>query len=46
MPELVLNGHLYIAQPPLYRITRGRRAEYMNTEDEMTDFLIDAAIKA
>ncbi len=46
MPELVLNGHLYIAQPPLYRITRGRRAEYMNTEDEMADFLIDAAMNS
>ena len=46
MPELVLNGHLYIAQPPLYRITRGRRAEYMNTDDEMADFLIDAAMNS
>lgn len=46
MPQLVLDGHLYIAQPPLYRITRGRRAEYMNTDDEMTDFLMDAAMNS
>ncbi len=44
MPELVESGHLYIAQPPLYRVSRGRKAEYLNTEDEMTEYLLNSAL--
>lgn len=44
MPELVERGHLYIAQPPLYRVTRGRRTEYLQTEDQLTEFLLNAAL--
>ncbi|MBT3328312.1 MAG: DNA gyrase subunit B, partial [Gemmatimonadales bacterium] len=44
MPELVEAGHLYIAQPPLYRVSRGRKAEYLNTENEMTEYLLRSAL--
>lgn len=44
MPELIEKGHLYIAQPPLYRVTRGRRTEYLQTEDQLTEFLLNAAL--
>lgn len=44
MPELVEAGHLYIAQPPLYRVSRGRKAQYLNTEPEMTEYLLNSAL--
>ncbi len=34
MPELIRNGHLYIAQPPLYRLTQSNKAYYAQTDDE------------
>jgi len=36
MRSLVENGHIYLAQPPLYRISSGKRAEYAYTEEEKT----------
>jgi len=40
MEELVQKGHLYIAQPPLYRVTRGKMHEYLSTERELSEFII------
>ena len=40
MGELVKKGHLYIAQPPLYRVTRGKHHEYLSTERELSEFII------
>ena len=41
MPKLVEGGYVYIAQPPLYKIKRGQREEYIQTEDQMNTLLLD-----
>ncbi len=45
MPELIEAGHLYIAQPPLYKITRGRSEVYVKDEEELNAYLIDSGIE-
>ncbi|MGD9539044.1 MAG: DNA topoisomerase (ATP-hydrolyzing) subunit B [Alphaproteobacteria bacterium] len=44
MPELIKAGHLYIAQPPLYRVKRGQSEVYLNTERDMEEHLIVTGI--
>ena len=39
MPELIRNGHLYIATPPLYRCTIGKNEEYCYTEEDRVRFI-------
>jgi len=41
MKEVIDRGHLYIAQPPLYRVARGKKAQYLSTEEELSGFLIE-----
>lgn len=41
MPALVENGHIYIAQPPLYRAKRKKEIRYIHSENEMDHFLIE-----
>ena len=41
MHKLVEGGYVYIAQPPLYKIKRGNREEYIQTEQQMDDLLLD-----
>ena len=41
MQPLVEGGFIYIAQPPLYKITRGKREEYIENEDEMNKLILD-----
>jgi len=41
MPKLVEDGYVYIAQPPLYKIKRGQREEYIQTEQQMDELLLD-----
>ncbi len=41
MPELVKAGYLYIAQPPLYKVTRKKREEYIADDDALNKILID-----
>ena len=40
MPELITGGHIYIAQPPLYKITKGKKLEYAYT-DEQRDMVLE-----
>ncbi len=44
-PELLENGYLYIAQPPLYKVKRGKRERYLKNEQAMEDYLLDAAVE-
>ena len=39
MPELIHHGHLYIAQPPLYKISIGRKDQYVYTDSEREEVL-------
>ena len=45
MKELIEKGYVYIAQPPLYRVKRGKKEQYINTEKEMKAFLIEQGIE-
>ncbi len=40
MPELIERGHLYIAQPPLYRVTRGKSSRYVKDQREFDDYVL------
>ena len=44
MPQLLENGHLYIAQPPLYKVKRGSSENYLKDERAFEDFLIDGGL--
>jgi DNA gyrase subunit B len=41
MPKLVEEGHVYITQPPLYKIKRGQREEYIQTEQQMNALVLE-----
>ena len=45
MPELIRRGHVYIAQPPLYQILRGKQSNYVLNDREMNEELTDLALK-
>ena len=44
MPELIDRGYLYIAQPPLYRVAKGKSQVYLKDEPAYEDYLINAGI--
>ena len=44
MPELIERGHLYIAQPPLYRAKRGNDERYLKNDQALDEYLLDKAL--
>jgi DNA gyrase subunit B len=44
-PEITENGHLYIAQPPLYRVKKGKQDKYLKDENALEDFLVELGIE-
>ncbi|MGE5722206.1 MAG: DNA topoisomerase (ATP-hydrolyzing) subunit B [Sphingomonadales bacterium] len=46
MPEIIERGHLFIAQPPLYKVSKGRSEVYLKDDAKLDDYLVEAGIGA
>ena len=45
MPELIARGHIYIAQPPLYKVKRGKSESYVKDDAELNSMLLKSALE-
>ncbi len=45
MPELIMDGHLYIAQPPLYKVKHSNKELYLKDEDEFERFILERGME-
>ena len=45
MPQIIENGHLYIAQPPLYKVKRGQSEQYLKDEKALEEYLVASGLE-